>query len=74
VSENLTKSISVTNPTEDSTSLQEDSKTVQKTIKDMEVPTTTQAPDEGLRLSKRNKKPRQPKVKIFYGERQLYCR
>ena len=69
VSDNLTESISAKcvsdNPTEDTISLQEDSKNVQKTIKDMEVPTATPSPDEGLRLSKRKKKPPTTKNEDF---------
>jgi len=65
VSDNLTESISVNNPTEDTISLEEDSKNVQKSIKDVEVPTATPSPDEGLRLSKRKKKPPTTKSEDF---------
>ena len=69
VSNNLTESISVEsvsdNPTEDTISLQEDSKNAQKTIKDIEVPTANPSPDEGLRLSKRKKKPPTTKNEDF---------
>ena len=76
VSDNLTESVESVNdnPTEDTISLQEDSKNAQKTIEDIEVPTATSSPDEGLRLSKGKKKPQQLKMKIFYGEQQLQSR
>ena len=45
------------NQTEDNISLQEDSKTDQTTLEDIEVPTATPSSDEGLRMSKRKKKP-----------------
>ena len=61
VSDNLTEGISVKsvsdNPTEGTISLQEDSKTDQITLEDMEVPTATPSSDEGPRMSKRKKKP-----------------
>ena len=56
------------NLTEDSISLQKDSKTDQTALEDMEVPTATPSPDEGPRMSKRKKNPQQPRVKIFYCE------
>ena len=69
MSDNLTESIRVESvsdsPTEDTITLQEDSRNVQKTIKDMEVPTATPSPDEGLRLSKRKKKPPMTKNEDF---------
>ena len=55
--------------TEDTIPPQEDSKTDQTTLGNMETPTDTLSSDKGPRTSKRKKKPRQPKVKIFYGER-----
>jgi hypothetical protein len=58
------------NLTEGTIPLQEDSKTYQTTSEDMETPTAIPSSDEGPRMSRRRKKnPRQPKVKIFYGER-----
>jgi exonuclease III len=71
VSDNLTEGISVKsvsdNLTEGTISLQEDSKTDQTTLEGMEVPTATPSSDEGSRMSKRREKtPRQPKVKIFF--------
>ena len=61
VSDNLTEGISVKsvsdNPTDDTISLQEDCKTGQITVEDMEVPTATPSSDEGPRMSKRKKKP-----------------
>jgi len=69
VSDNLTEGISVKsvsdNPTEDTISLQEDSKTDQITVQDMEVPNATPSSDEGLRTSKRKKKPPTTKSEDF---------
>jgi hypothetical protein len=58
------------NLTEGTIPLQEYSKTDQTTSEDMETPTAIPSSDEGSRMSRRKKKKtRQPKVKIFYGER-----
>ena len=69
VSDNLTEGISVKsvsdNPTEGTISLQEDSKTDQITLEDMEIPTATPSSDEGLRISKRKKKPPPTKSEDF---------
>ena len=54
------------NPTEDTISLQEDSKTDQITLVDMEVPTATPSSDEGPRMSKRKKKPPTTKSEDFF--------
>ena len=56
------------NLTEDNISLQEDSKTDQTTLEDMEVPTATPSSDEGPRMSERKKTPYNQKWRIFYGE------
>jgi len=53
------------NQTEDNISLQEDSKTDQTTLEDIEVPTATPSSDEGLRMSKRKKKPPTTKSEDF---------
>jgi hypothetical protein len=45
------------NPTEGTISLQEDSKTDQITLEDMEVSTATASSDRGPRIYKRKKKP-----------------
>jgi hypothetical protein len=67
--ENMKTPIDTPNLTEDTIPLQEDFKTDQTTLENMETPTDTPSSDEGLRTSKRKKKPLKPKVKIFYGER-----
>jgi len=53
------------NPTEGTISLQEDSKTDQITLEDMEVTTATPSSDEGPRMSKRKKKPPTTKSEDF---------
>ena len=56
------------NPTEHTISPQEDSKTDQTTLEDMEVPTATQSSDKGSRMSRRKKKPPTTKSEdFFYG-------
>jgi hypothetical protein len=47
-------------------SLQEDTKTYQITLEDMEVPTATPSSDEGPRISKREKKPPVTKSEDFF--------
>ena len=54
------------NQTEDNISLQEDSKTDQATLEDIEVPTATPSSDEGPRMSKRKKKPPTTKSEDFF--------
>ena len=58
------KSVS-NNLTVDNTSLQEDSKTDQTTLEDMEVSTATPSSDAGPRMSKRKKKPPTTKSEDF---------
>ena len=53
------------NLTEENISLQEDSKTDQTALEDMEVPNATPSPDEGPRISKRKKKPPTTKSEDF---------
>jgi hypothetical protein len=69
VSDNLTGGTSVKsvsdNPTEGTISLQEDSKTDQLTLEDMEVPIVAPSPGEGPRMSKRKKKPLTTKSEDF---------
>jgi hypothetical protein len=53
------------NLTEDKISLQNDSKTNQTALEDMEAPTATLSSDEGPRMSKRKKKPPSTKSEDF---------
>jgi hypothetical protein len=53
------------NLTEGTISLQENSKTDQTTLENMEVPTATPSSDEGPRMSKRKKKPLTTKSENF---------
>jgi hypothetical protein len=62
------KSVSGDNLTEDNIYLQEDSKTDQTTLEDIEVTTANPFSDAGPRMSKRKKKPPTTKSKNFYGK------